>query len=151
VLVYQKNGKGFVHDNLAASAAAIRELGQQNGFAVDVSTNPAVFTDETLKQYCALIFANSNNEGFDNEDQRAAFQRFVRGGGGFVGIHSSAGTERQWGWFQKMLGAKFFRHPTLQKFTMKVLDSKFPAVAHLGATWQWEDETQRSSQRPAKK
>src|SRR6185503_11895850 len=32
VLVYQKNGKGFVHDNLAASAVAIQALGKQNGF-----------------------------------------------------------------------------------------------------------------------
>jgi len=86
VLVYQKNGKGFVHDNLAASAVAIRELGKLNGFDVDVSTNPAVFADGTLKIYQALIFANSNNEAFENEEQRAVFQRFIRGGGGFMGI-----------------------------------------------------------------
>jgi type 1 glutamine amidotransferase len=140
VLVYQKNGKGFVHDNLAASAAAIRELGVENNFAVEVSTNPAVFTDDNLKQYRALIFANSNNEAFDNEDQRGACQRFIRGGGGFMGIHSSSGSERQWPWFQQMLGAKFLRHPPLQKFTMNVLDPKFPATAHLGKAWQWEDE-----------
>jgi type 1 glutamine amidotransferase len=140
VLVYQKNGKGFVHDNLDASAAAIREIGAQNGFGVDVSSDPAVFTDDTLKQYGALIFANSNNEAFDNDVQRAAFERFIRGGGGFVGIHSSTGSERQWEWFQQMQGAKFLRHPPLQKFTIKVLDAKHPATAHLGASWAWEDE-----------
>ena len=71
VLVYQKNGKGFVHDNLAASAAALRELGTRNGFGVDVSDDPSVFTVPALKQYRALIFANSNNEAFDNDEQRA--------------------------------------------------------------------------------
>jgi type 1 glutamine amidotransferase len=140
VLVYQKNGKGFVHDNLAASAAAIRELGAQNGFGVDVSTNPVVFADDNLKKYRALIFANSNNEAFESEEQRAAFERFIRGGGGFMGIHSASGSERQWAWFQQLLGAKFLRHPTLQKFTMNVLDPKFPATADLGKTWPWEDE-----------
>lgn len=140
VLVYQKNGKGFVHDNLAASAAAIRELGAQNNFVVAVSTNPAVFTDENLKQYRALVFANSNNEAFEKEDQREAFQRFLRAGGGFMGIHSAAGSERQWIWYQEMLGAKFLRHPPLQKFTMNVLEPKFPAATQLGKTWQWEDE-----------
>ncbi len=99
LLVYQRNGKGFVHDNLATSAAAIRELGTQNGFGVEVSTNAAVFTDGNLKQYRALVFANSNNEAFDNDEQRAAFQRFIRAGGGFVGIHSSTGSERQWDYF----------------------------------------------------
>ena len=140
VLVYQKNGKGFVHDNLAASAAAIRELGKQNGFGVDVSTNAVVITDETLKKYQALIFANSNNEAFENEDQRSAFQRYIRSGGGFVGIHSSTGSERQWAYFQQVQGAKFLRHSPLQKFTIKVLKRDHPATAHLTTTWAWEDE-----------
>jgi type 1 glutamine amidotransferase len=140
VLVYQKNGKGFVHENLAASAAAIRDLGKEHGFGVDVSTNAALFSDSTLKKYAALIFANSNNEAFENDEQRAAFQRYVRGGGGFVGIHSSTGSERQWNYFQQMQGAKFFRHSPLQQFTIEVLDSKHPATAHLRDTWRWTDE-----------
>lgn len=140
VLVYQKNGKGFVHDNLAASADAIRELGKQNGFSVDVSTNPAVFGDETLKKYQALIFANSNNEAFENETQRAAFKRYIEGGGGFVGIHSSTGSERQWNYFQQVQGAKFLRHSPLQRFTINVIDPNHPATAHLNKTWAWADE-----------
>jgi type 1 glutamine amidotransferase len=140
VLVYQKNGKGYVHDNLAASAAAIRELGRENGFGVDASANPAVFSDANLKKYRVLIFANSNNEAFENDEQRAAFQRFIRGGGGFMGIHSSTGSERQWAQFQQVQGAKFLRHSPLQKFTVIVVDSKHPATAHLGGTWQWTDE-----------
>ena len=140
VLVYQKNGKGFVHDNLAASAAEIQELGKQHGFGVDVSTNPAVFVDETLKKYQALIFANSNNEAFENEEQRAAFQRFIRGGGGFMGIHSSTGSERQWTYFQQMQGAKFLRHSPLQKFTVNVVERNHPSTTHLTNIWAWEDE-----------
>ncbi len=140
VLIYQKNGKGFVHDNLAASAAAIRDLGNQNGFGVDVSTNPAVFTDANLKAYRALIFANSNNEAFENDEQRAAFQRYIRSSGGFVGIHSSTGSERHWDYFQQVQGAKFLRHAPLGKFTMAVVDSKHPATAHLKEKWAWADE-----------
>jgi type 1 glutamine amidotransferase len=129
-----------VHDNLAASATAIRELGKQNNFGVDVSINSAVFADETLKNYLALIFANSNNEAFENEAQRAAFQRFIRGGGGFVGIHSSTGSERQWSYFQQLQGAKFLRHSPLQKFTINVVERNHPATAHLANIWAWEDE-----------
>jgi uncharacterized protein len=140
VLVYQKNGKGFVHDNLTASATAIQELGKEHGFSVEVSTNAALFTDTTLKKYAALMFANSNNDAFENEEQRAAFQRYIRGGGGFVGIHSSTGSERQWDWFQQMQGGKFLRHSPLQKFIIKVLDAKHSATAHLGNTWTRSDE-----------
>jgi uncharacterized protein len=140
VLVYQKNGKGFVHDNREASAKALQEIGAESGFGVDVSSDPAVFRDESLKKYRALIFANTNNEGFDTDAQREAFQRFLRGGGGYVGIHSSTGSERTWDWFQKMQGAKFLRHPPLQKFGIHVLDAAHPATSHLEKKWVWEDE-----------
>jgi len=140
VLIYTKNGKGYVHDNIPASVAAIKKLGADNNFAVDVSDDPAMFTDQNLKRYKALIFDNTNNEIFDNEEQKAAFQRYIRAGGGFVGIHSASGSMRQWPWFWEMLGGKFLRHPKLQTFTIKVKDPKDPSTAHLPATFEWTDE-----------
>jgi type 1 glutamine amidotransferase len=143
VLVYTKNqiGQGFyVHDNIAASVAAIRKLGAENHFAVEVSDDPAVFTDENLKNYKALVFDNTNNEIFDTVDQKTAFQRYIRAGGGFVGIHSASGSMRRWPWFWSMLGGKFKRHPKLQPFTVIVKDLKDPSTAHLPATFEWTDE-----------
>ncbi|MBI5769906.1 MAG: ThuA domain-containing protein [Verrucomicrobia bacterium] len=137
---YTKDGKGYVHDNIATSIEMIRKLGRENGFTVDASDKPSVFTEENLKQYQALVFSNSNNEAFENEEQRAVFKRFVQRGGGFVGIHSASGSERNWPYFWAVLGAKFRRHPPLQPFTIQVLDQKHPSAAHLGATWQWADE-----------
>src|SRR5207249_1150232 len=71
VLVYTKNqiGKGlYVHDNIPASIEAIKKLGAENDFAVDASDDPAVFADANLKRYKALVFSNTNNEIFDNDD-----------------------------------------------------------------------------------
>ena len=34
VLVYTRNGEGYVHDNIAASVAAIEGLGERYGFTV---------------------------------------------------------------------------------------------------------------------
>ena len=143
VLVYTKNqiGKGlYVHDNIPASVAAIKKLGEENSFVVDVSDDPAVFTDLNLKRYQALVFDNTNNEIFGDEEQKAAFQRYIRAGGGFVGIHSACGSMRHWPWFWEMLGGKFLRHPKLQTFTIKVKDPQDPSTAHLGASFQWTDE-----------
>ena len=143
VLVYTRNqvGKGlYVHDNIPASVAAIKKLGSANDFAVDVSDDPAVFTDQNLKRYRAVVFDNTNNEVFDNEDQKAAFQRYIRGGGGFVGIHSATGTMRKWPWFWALVGGKFSRHARMQQFTIKVTDPKDLSTAHLPATFEWTDE-----------
>lgn len=143
VLVYTKNqiGKGlYVHNNIAASVAAIKKLGAENNFAVDVSDDPAVFTDDKLKKYKAIVFDNVNNEIFDNEEQKAALQHYIRGGGGLVGIHSATGAMRHWPWFWSAVGGKFKRHAKMQTFTVKVKDAKDISTAHLPATFQWTDE-----------
>jgi len=140
VLVYTKNGEGYVHDNIAASVEALKKLGAENGFKVDVSDDPALFTDANLRKYDALIFNNTNNDVFTNDEQRAAFKRYIQSGGGFVGIHSACGTERNWPWFWDMLGGKFVRHPAYQKFTVRTIVTDHPSTAFLPATWGWEDE-----------
>jgi type 1 glutamine amidotransferase len=144
VLVYTRNytpdGKGYVHENIQTSVETIKKMGAENGFAVEVSDDPKIFTDASLKRFNAIIFSNSNNEAFENDAQRDAFQRYIRGGGGFVGIHSASGSERSWPYFWSVLGGKFVRHPKQQKFLVRVADAKNPATSGLPATFEWTDE-----------
>ncbi|WP_240543485.1 ThuA domain-containing protein [Spirosoma foliorum] len=129
VLVYTKNGKGYVHDNIANAVLCIQKLGQQNGFSVDSSSQATVFTEANLKQYTLLIFPSTNNDVFDTDTQRLAFRRYIEAGGGFVGIHSVMGTERNWTWFKRMLGGTFAWHPKFQKFKAEIIDTKHPLNA----------------------
>jgi type 1 glutamine amidotransferase len=146
ILVYTRNGltsdgrKGYIHDNIASSVAAIQRLGAENGFAVDVSDDPETFTDAKLKPYRALVFSNTNNQIFTSEAQQVALQRYVRGGGGFVGIHSAVGSMRSWPWFWSLIGGSFVRHPKLQEFTIRVLDPNHPSTAFMDAGFRWSDE-----------
>ena len=144
VLVYTRNhvtnGKGYIHENIATSVDTIRQLGGEGGFAVEHSEDPSMFTDERLKKYAAIVFSNSNNEAFETDAQREAFQRFIQRGGGLVGIHSATGSERKWPYFWSVMGGKFVRHPKLQKFTIRVVDRTHPATRNLPATFEWEDE-----------
>src|SRR5262245_11590071 len=64
VLIFTKNGKGYVHENIPASIAALQKLGVENNFKVDTTTNSALFTEENLKKYDAIIFSNTNNDVF---------------------------------------------------------------------------------------
>ena len=56
VLVYTKNGEGYVHDNIENNVKAIKELGNANGFFVDVSDSPDLFTEENLAKYSCIVF-----------------------------------------------------------------------------------------------
>jgi type 1 glutamine amidotransferase len=137
VLVYTKNNPDlYVHANIPYAIAAIQKMGEENGFAVDVSDDPATFTDNNLAQYDALIFANSNNEAFNTEAQRQALQNYIHNGGGFVGIHSASGSERTWPWFSALLGGNFERHAPQQDFTVNVVDRGHPSTAFLPEKWE---------------
>ncbi|RZU39508.1 type 1 glutamine amidotransferase [Edaphobacter modestus] len=144
VLVYTRNytpdGKGYVHDNIATSVEAIKKMGAESHFSVDSSDSSDVFTDANLRQYAALIFANSNNEAFTTDDQRAAFKRYIQSHHSFVAIHSASGSERAWPYYWQVVGGKFTEHPRLQTFTIHVADPAFPATRGLATDFSWTDE-----------
>jgi type 1 glutamine amidotransferase len=143
VLLFSKNQVGnglYVHDNVDAASAAINRLCAENGIAVDSTDDSSAFSDANLSKYRAIIFNNTNNEVLETESQTNALVRFIRSGGGFVGIHSATGTMRKWPWFWSLVGGKFARHARLQTFTVKVKDPQDPSTAHLPSTFQWDDE-----------
>lgn len=140
VLIYTKNGKGFVHDNIPYAVKSIEKMGKENKFETHVSDDPAVFTEANLKQYTLLIFPSTNNDVFDTDEQRLAFRRYIEAGGGLVGLHSVTGTERNWTWFKQMVGCTFSWHPANQIFSVKVIDPSHPSVAGLPKVWERKDE-----------
>ncbi len=140
VLVYTKNGKGYVHDNIPFAARSIQRLGQQHGFSVDTSARPDVFTEANLRQYSTLIFTSTNNDVFDTDAQRLAFRRYIESGGGFVGVHSVVGTERNWAWFKRLMGGTFLWHAKFQPFRLRVLAAQHPSMKDVPTVWSKSDE-----------
>lgn len=140
VLVYTKNGKGYVHDNIPFAVKSIQKMGEEHGFKVDVSDQPTVFTEDNLKQYTLLIFPSTNNDVFDTDAQRLSFRRYIEAGGGFVGVHSVTGTERNWTWFKRMVGGTFAWHPRFQKFKTTVIDTKHASMQGIPKVWEKADE-----------
>ena len=141
VLIYTRNGEGYVHDNIAASVKCLEKICGQNGWSCEVTDDASVFTEDNITSFDVLVFSNTNNETFDTDEQKQVFQNYIRNGGAFVGIHSACGSERNWPWFWACLGGKFEWHPPLQPFEIKVIDPKNPSTAHLPNVWSWEDES----------
>lgn len=140
ILVYTKNGVGYVHDNIPSAVQCIRDLGKQHKFSVDVSDDPNVFTENNLKKYTLIIFTSTNNDVFANDEQRLAFRRYIEAGGGFVGVHSVTGTERKWVWFKMMVGETFTWHANFQSFSVINIDPKHPSMEGIPSVWTKEDE-----------
>jgi len=140
VLVYTKNGNGYVHKNIDTASMALKQLGEKKGFSVTVSDNPADFNEANLKKYTLVIFNNTNNDVFDTPEQKVAFMRYIQAGGGFIGIHSATGTERNWPWFKRLIGGTFVRHANHQTFTEIVIDADHPSTSFLPRIWERSDE-----------
>ncbi len=109
VLVFSKT-TGFRHSSIEPGIAALKKMAAEKDFQADFSEDSGVFTATNLKQYRVVIFLNTTGDVF-NEDQKKAFEGYIRSGGGFVGIHAASDTEFNWPWFGRLVGAYFLDHP----------------------------------------
>lgn len=137
-LVFSKT-KGFRHQSIPDGVVAIKKLGRDHQFEVFTTEDADIFTDERLKRFDVIILMSTTGTIF-NEEQKAAFQRFVQSGKGIVGIHSATDTEYEWPWYTKLIGAQFKNHPHIQSVRLNVVDKKHPATYHLPEKWLWTDE-----------
>ncbi len=138
ILVFSRT-TGYRHDSIPAGTAAIRELGDRHGFSVTATEDPAAFTADGLAAYEAVVFLNTTGDVLDGA-QQAAFERYVRGGGGYAGIHSAADTEHGWPFYGELVDARFARHPAIQPADVLVEDRAHAATAHLPRRWNRTDE-----------
>jgi type 1 glutamine amidotransferase len=120
---------------------AIVALGAANGFAVHTTEDVTeLATPAQLFKYNAVIFFSTSRDTLDDAAQ-ASLRQYVRGGGGFVGIHNAFGTEYNWPWYEGLLGgANFYDHGPAQPATVTIVDARDAATERLPATWSFEDE-----------
>ncbi|MEU9294207.1 ThuA domain-containing protein, partial [Streptomyces sp. NPDC048266] len=138
ILVFSKTA-GFRHSSIDDGIAALRELGTANNFTVDATEDAQAFTTGNLAQYRAVVFLSTTGDVLDSGRQ-TAFEQYIQGGGGYVGIHAAADTEYDWPFYEGLAGALFHSHPAIQPATVKVENRAHDATAHLGRTWQRTDE-----------
>jgi type 1 glutamine amidotransferase len=112
-------------------------------FDVTVTQDGAEVSAEKLARYQAVVFFTAiNPPGVDKEGLIA----WVKNGGAFVGIHSTANTFQNFPAFGEMLGAYYDRRPwrTKQnpqtKVRIKVEDKNHPATQHLGEFFEIADD-----------
>lgn len=138
LLVFTKTD-GFRHQSIPAGVEALRQIAGENGYSIEHTEDAARFNAENLKSYDAIVFLNTTENIF-NEEQQTAFQQYIRNGGGFVGIHSATDTEYDWPWYGQLVGAYFNGHPKVQEATVEVLTKDHISTAHLPNEWIVTDE-----------
>lgn len=139
VLLFTKS-TAWHHDAVHAGVGAVRELGQLHDFEVFWTADAArVMNDAELARYQAVVFLLTTGDVLDPA-QQAAFERFIRRGGGFVGVHSAADTEYDWPWYTKLVGHMFHVHPEVQSAVLQVERRDFPGMERFAPRNLFTDE-----------
>jgi len=131
--------QGWHHQSQLEGVAAMRQMADKHFFKLDWQEDPAVFTDENLKKFQAVVFLSTTGNIL-NPEQKAAMERFIKAGNGFVGIHSASDTEYQWDWYTKLVGRSFHIHPVIQTAELQVTDRKFPGLERMPEHLLWTEE-----------
>jgi uncharacterized protein len=120
---------------------AIVKMGRDNGFAVDWTEDVTqLATPGRLFPYNAVVFFSTSRDTLDDAAQ-TSLRQYIRGGGGFVGIHNAFGTEYNWPWYEGLLGnANFYDHGPLQSGVVQTVDKRDVSTAALPDRWAFTDE-----------
>jgi len=147
------------HPSIVAGIRALRELAAANGFLLMHSEDPSVFAEfatesvsgpsagstasspqvSTPVRPTVLVFLNTAIDEVDPV-QRDGLVQCIRGGSGFVGIHSASFFEKDWPWYEALVGARFAGHPEPQEGRIDVTDRNHPATRGLPSQWVHMDE-----------
>ncbi|MEE9362178.1 MAG: ThuA domain-containing protein [Cellulophaga sp.] len=138
VLVFSKTVE-FRHGAIEAGIEAIKKIGLENGFKVVTTEDAAYIVEDSLINYSSVIFLNTTGDIL-NYEQQADFERYIQAGGGFLGIHAATDTEYDWPWYNKLVGAYFEGHPSIQEATLRIMDNSHISTKHLDSIWVKSDE-----------
>jgi type 1 glutamine amidotransferase len=138
VLVFTKTA-GFRHDAIPDAVAAFRKMGAEGNFVADFTEDAGAFNDANLDKYDVVVFLLTTGDVLD-PSQQAAFERFIRKGRGYAGIHSASDTEYEWPFYGELVGAYFKNHPHIQTAHIRVEDPAHPSTSSLPNVWKRTDE-----------
>ena len=131
---------GYYHESIPAGIKGLENLASSSGaFTVQTSKDAGWLTDENLATCDVVLFLQTTGD-FLNEKELAALQRFVRNGGGFVGVHGAAAALDKQPWYTELIGAGFVNHPDPQHGVIRVEDEHHARISGMDQTFKWFDE-----------
>jgi len=114
-----------------------KELAAQKNFVFDTTTNWQNMNDEFVNNYQLVVWLND----FPKTDpQRAAFERYMTGGGAWLGFHVSGYNDKdtKWPWFVKFFGGAIFYNNSWPPIPARLIvdDTTHPVTTGIPSTYK---------------
>ncbi|MGL4942436.1 MAG: ThuA domain-containing protein [Thermoguttaceae bacterium] len=142
LLIFDVNADYGGHGAIPYANLAFELMGKKTGaFEAVVSRDPQVFAEESLRTFDAIFFNNNVGNIFTDATLRQNVERFVKNGGGIMGVHGTtaafmnwagpnAGTD-DWPAFGEMIGGRGTNHREGdEKIFVAVEDPQHPLTQH---------------------
>ena len=131
LLVFSRTN-GFRHKSIVTGKLALSEMGKKTGaYEAVISDDLSNFEKDKIGQFDAICFLSTTQNPFspfkdellklsDEEKAEAlkyemqlkeSLMAFVKGGGGFIGIHAATDTFYEWAEYGEMINGFFNGHP----------------------------------------
>lgn len=158
--IARKDGKLGQAENLLV------EIGKQWNLEVVPSKDGTMFDPDKIGQWDAFVFYTTGDLTKTNpnpmvqdkappmsQDGKKAFLDAIRGGKGFVGVHSATDTFHSKGSeidpYIEMIGGEFIVHGSQQKVKLDITDPNFPGASGFGtASFELLDEWYSQKNQP---
>ena len=88
ILVFSKTA-GFRHESISSGLKMLYDQSKKQNWVITATENAALINDEVLANIDVVVFLNPTGDAVDAAGQ-AAFEKFIKTGKGFVGIHAAA-------------------------------------------------------------
>ncbi|SOD61660.1 Glucose/arabinose dehydrogenase, beta-propeller fold [Streptomyces zhaozhouensis] len=136
---------GYVHDSIPDGIRMMEEEAAEHGFELVETDDPAVFNDEELAGFDVVVMLQNSGMVWETDEQRAAIQGYVQGGGGIAAIHNTLdmGIEEEFPWWDDLVngGAHMPSHsPGVLQGTAHVADDVHPSTSSLPEIWERPEE-----------
>jgi uncharacterized protein len=145
VLLFEKINGFRDGPSVDAAHAMLVAMAERKGWSLAITEKAGAFNPRTLAQFDVVIWNNISGDVL-TLSQRKDFQNYLTRGGGFLGMHGTAGDPVYfWDWYpDKLIGARFIGHPNNPQFqdARIAVDASHPlaAAARLPAEWTMNDE-----------
>lgn len=148
VLVFSRTA-GYRHDAIEPAQKVLADITARHHGSITVTEDPLQLA-AALPRSDVVVFLMTTGDVL-GPDEQTQLEAFIRSGGGYFGIHSSADTEYEWPFFEQLNGAWFSDHPAIQPAHVHRESADHPAVRFLPETWERTDEWYnfRTNPRPA--
>ena len=143
LLVFEKINGFKDTPSVDAAHAAMEAMAARKGYSIVFTDKGGAFNAKTLAQFDAVLWNNISGDVL-TLSQRAAFQDYLAKGGGYVGLHGSAGDPTYfWDWYpDTLISARFAGHPMDPQFqeARVVVNGEHVLAEGLPAEWRMTDE-----------